>query len=307
VNNGAWVDTVHVHTPDGAGELIASSGSGSATQYFADGLGSVRVAQTAGGSHGYSFDAFGIELGQSEGIPANAPQAEELSHRYTGEYTDRHTGLIYLRAQDYDPKVGRFISMDEHPGSQRIPLTLNKYLYGNADPVNTIDPSGNFGLGSVSMGGVSSTLSSISISSVSRGALNIARKSKIYDIYDYATWPLHFYMFAENKMTKSGFRYDVGNDVGWGGMKNHKPWAVIPGGYVSARVAQRNHLKGKRVKVASHSFGQWLTWHVSVVNSEQEEITCELNYSLNPFKGTNCLSWTIMGTAKAIAISKLPI
>ena len=47
VNNGAWVDTVHVHTPDGVGELIASSASGSTTQYFADGLGSVRVAQEA--------------------------------------------------------------------------------------------------------------------------------------------------------------------------------------------------------------------------------------------------------------------
>ena len=43
--------------------------------------------------------------------------------------------------------------MDEHPGDHRIPLTLNKYLYANADPVNFRDPSGLFGLVSVSIGG----------------------------------------------------------------------------------------------------------------------------------------------------------
>ena len=42
--------------------------------------------------------------------------------------------------------------MDEHPGSRTIPLTLNKYLYGNADPVNHVDPSGNFSLGGVMSG-----------------------------------------------------------------------------------------------------------------------------------------------------------
>ena len=93
-----------------------------------------------------------MELGSDEGMPANDAAAHAVSHRYTGEYMDRHTGLLYLRARDYDPKVGRFISMDEHPGSQRIPLTLNKYLYGNADPVNHIDPSGNMGLASLGAG-----------------------------------------------------------------------------------------------------------------------------------------------------------
>ena len=75
------------------------------------------------------------------------PHAVKTPIRYTGEAFDQTTGLYHLRARDYDPYTGRFISMDEHPGSQRIPLTLNKYLYGNADPVNTIDPSGYFGLG----------------------------------------------------------------------------------------------------------------------------------------------------------------
>ena len=144
VNSGAWVDTVHVHTPDGVGELIASTTAGAQTQLFSDGLGSVRVGQTAATSHAFSYDAFGIALGATEGMPANAADAAATSHRYTGEYADSQTGLLHLRARDYDPQVGRFISMDEHPGKESIPLTLNKYIYVNADPVNHIDPSGNF-------------------------------------------------------------------------------------------------------------------------------------------------------------------
>ena len=167
VNSGAWVDTVHVHTPDGLGELIASTSAGAQTQLFSDGLGSVRVAQTAAASHVFSYDAFGIALGATEGMPANAADASATSHRYTGEYADSQTGLLHLRARDYDPQIGRFISMDEHPGANRIPLTLNKYLYGNADPVNTVDPSGNFGLGGMMSAGMN-----ISVSSIARFAVH---------------------------------------------------------------------------------------------------------------------------------------
>ena len=138
--------TIHAYDSQGALQGVTDP-LGQATTYTWNGQNQLLTQTDANGhttGYGYSYDAFGVELGSDEGMPANDAAAHAVSHRYTGEYTDRHTGLIYLRARDYDPKVGRFIGMDEHPGSQRIPLTLNKYLYGNADPANHIDPSGNF-------------------------------------------------------------------------------------------------------------------------------------------------------------------
>src|ERR1041385_5406216 len=41
-----------------------------------------------------------------------------------------------------DPQTGRFRTMDSYEGSQGDPLSLHKYLYAQANPVNRIDPSG---------------------------------------------------------------------------------------------------------------------------------------------------------------------
>ena len=41
-----------------------------------------------------------------------------------------------------DTTIGRFISMDSYLGSVDDPVSLHKYLYANANPVNYIDPSG---------------------------------------------------------------------------------------------------------------------------------------------------------------------
>lgn len=48
--------------------------------------------------------------------------------------------------------VCHFISIEEFYGAYKLPLTLNRYLYANADPLNTVDPSGMFKLLGVKQG-----------------------------------------------------------------------------------------------------------------------------------------------------------
>ncbi len=52
----------------------------------------------------------------------------------------------YLCARFYDPSNGRFNRLDPFAGNFEDPLSLHKYLYGHADPVNATDPTGEFAL-----------------------------------------------------------------------------------------------------------------------------------------------------------------
>ncbi len=65
------------------------------------------------------------------------------SYGYTSEWTDA-TGLVYLRARYYAPGQGRFLSRDVWDGDYSQPLTLNKWLYVSANPINLVDPTGLF-------------------------------------------------------------------------------------------------------------------------------------------------------------------
>ena len=49
--------------------------------------------------------------------------------------------------------------------------------------------------------------------------------------------------------------------------------------------------------------------HMPRLAAGTEQITCEIAkpYSFNPMRGTNCLSWTMGASAKAVAISRLPL
>ena len=87
----------------------------------------------------YSYDAFGETT-----ISGKQAKKTANTYQFNGESTDKVTGLQYLRARYYDSTTGRFTSEDTYSGDMSDPLTLNKYLYTNNDPVNYIDPTGHF-------------------------------------------------------------------------------------------------------------------------------------------------------------------
>jgi RHS repeat-associated protein len=140
-------------------DLISQERGGSVSYYHYDGLGSTR-ALTDGSettTDSYTYEAFGSLL-RSTGTTTN-------SYLYTGEQFDPNLGFYYLRARYQNPENGRFVTTDPFVGFQYDPVTLHKYLYANAEPINNIDPSGEMTIASAMTSiSISSILSSLAIS-----------------------------------------------------------------------------------------------------------------------------------------------
>lgn len=65
---------------------------------------------------------------------------------YSGEQFNPVSGLQYLRARWYNPIDGRFNRLDPFAGNQQSPLSFHKYAYAHMNPINNIDPTGEFSL-----------------------------------------------------------------------------------------------------------------------------------------------------------------
>ncbi len=77
----------------------------------------------------YTYDAYGNKTGSTG--TSTTPMG------YDAQYTNADTGLIYLRAREYDPATAQFLSVDpDAANSHEI------YEYGADNPVNVADPTG---------------------------------------------------------------------------------------------------------------------------------------------------------------------
>ncbi len=108
--------------------------------YGHDGHGSVRWLTDPNGAitDTYDYDAFGNLI--------NSTSATFNNYLFAGEQFDPALGIYYNRARYYDQRSGRFWSADANEGISGDPLSLHRYLYADGNPVNNLDPSGNFTL-----------------------------------------------------------------------------------------------------------------------------------------------------------------
>lgn len=93
-------------------------------------LGSPRLLTDATGATvgSVSFDAFGNRASSA---------GQKSAFGFTGNWTDSDTGLVYLRARDYDPATAQFLSVDP-----AVDVTKQPYAYAGNNPISRTDPTG---------------------------------------------------------------------------------------------------------------------------------------------------------------------
>ena len=116
--------------------IFMSTTASNAWYYHYDPLGSVRNVTSAAGTTQltYDYEPYGAIRSSSGSTPTNLL-------KFTGEYNDP-TGLYHLRARQYDPASGRFVTQDPADAADVLPYSAT-YQYADARPTVFGDPRGS--------------------------------------------------------------------------------------------------------------------------------------------------------------------
>ncbi|MGV8972818.1 MAG: RHS repeat-associated core domain-containing protein [Rhodoglobus sp.] len=124
--------------------LASTTASGNSDWLLADPFANTTTAAsttTATVAGVRSLDAFGQATKPATGELASQPLG------FAGQYLDSRTGLYDMRARDYNPTTGQFLTIDP-----LIDQTRQPYQYGNNNPLVFIDPTGLVACGPMDSG-----------------------------------------------------------------------------------------------------------------------------------------------------------
>lgn len=135
----------------GLDEVLAVESGGLRSFAQQDRLGSVLALTDGTGVlvERYFYDAFGQpRVEDGSGVPvvgANGLPRSSVGNSvwFAGSRWDAEFGQYHMRSRQYDPRTGRFTSLDP----RGYPDGPNRYSYVNSDPVNWIDPLGQSKMG----------------------------------------------------------------------------------------------------------------------------------------------------------------
>ena len=132
---------------DAIGDRLAQGGSGGVVAWLVPDLhGNIAAALSPGSNpvllSAYRYDAYGETCGSWSADTGSIA----VPWRFQGRLLESSSGatdLYDFTARSYDPSLGSFTSFDLVAGSAQNPLTLNRYLYANANPATLVDPDGH--------------------------------------------------------------------------------------------------------------------------------------------------------------------
>ncbi|MFJ1598391.1 polymorphic toxin-type HINT domain-containing protein [Streptomyces sp. NPDC088261] len=113
------------------------------------GVTGTQLSYLAGDHHGTSsiaFDSATLAVTKRYTTPFGAPRGTKPTtwpddKGFLGKPADTTTGLTHIRAREYDPGIGQFISVDPLLETDK-PQTLNGYSYSLNNPATVSDPTG---------------------------------------------------------------------------------------------------------------------------------------------------------------------